>query len=78
MNKAMFLKVGSFVLSTIIQAIVPSGKIYTTINPKYFMPLIFTSVFITFGILFLRIHNLPTPIKNNVTTKNRFSKIAKF
>ncbi len=67
MSKAIFLKVGSFVLSIIIDAIVPSGKIYITMNPKYFMPLMFASFFTTFGTLFLIIHNLDIPINEELT-----------
>ncbi|SFN60922.1 hypothetical protein SAMN05444143_1381 [Flavobacterium succinicans] len=61
MNKAMFLNVGSFVLSTIIKVIVPSGKAYRSINPKYFMYFIFISILTPFGILFFRLHNCNIP-----------------
>ena len=57
-NRAMFLKVGSVVWSIIIAPIVPSGKAYRNINPKYFMPLIFVSLLMVFGRFFLNVHNL--------------------
>ncbi|WP_157973002.1 hypothetical protein [Aureibaculum luteum] len=64
MSKAMFLKVGSVVWSTIIMPIVPSGKAYRSINPKYFMLLIFLSFLIPLGIFFF---NIDTALANDVT-----------
>lgn len=68
MNKAIFLKVGAFVLSIIIQTIVPSGKAYRSINSKYFMPLIFISIFTAFGIFLVRLQVFTKPITVNSIT----------
>jgi len=64
----MYLKVGSFVLSTIIQTMVPSGKAYRSINSKYFMALIFPSLFIALGIFLVRTQVFAKPINTNSTT----------
>lgn len=46
MNKEIFLKVGSVLLSIIKNAIVPNGKIYAKMKHKTLIALIFLSFFI--------------------------------